>query len=87
MVVGALEDVAAASPRQTAPRIPGRRGALSDATLRVLVDPPNEVAERRLVALASRVSGPVLDDRDAQLTLWCLYELQYRGLAHVDERW
>jgi hypothetical protein len=87
MVVGALEDVAAASPRQTAPRIPGRRGPLSDATLRVLVDPPNEVAERRLVALASRVSGPVLDDRDAQLTLWCLYELQYRGLSGVDERW
>ena len=86
MVVGAHEGVAAASP-QTAPRIPRRRGALSDATLRVLVDPPNEVAERRLVALATRVAGPVLEDRDAQLTLWCLYELQYRGLAHVDERW
>ena len=29
----------------------------------------------------------MLDDRDAELTLWCLDELQYRGLAHVDERW
>ena len=29
----------------------------------------------------------MLEDRDAQLTLWCLYELQYRGLAVVDERW
>ena len=86
MVVGAHEGVAAASP-QTAPRVPRRRGALSDATLRLLVDAPNEVAERRLRALATRVSGPVVEDRDAQLTLWCLYELQYRGLAHVDERW
>ena len=48
MVVGAHEEVAAASPQQTAPRVPRRRGALSDATLRALVEPPNEVAERRL---------------------------------------
>jgi hypothetical protein len=87
MVVVAHEGVAAASPQQLAPRVPRRRGALSDATLRLLVDSPNEVSERRLRALATRVSGPVLADRDAQLTLWCLYELQYRGLAHVDERW
>jgi hypothetical protein len=29
----------------------------------------------------------VLDDADAQLALWCLYELHYRGFEGVDERW
>ena len=30
--------------------------------------------------------GPVLTDRDAQLALWCLYELSYRGFEGVDPR-
>src|SRR3954447_12084885 len=30
--------------------------------------------------------GPVLTDRDAQLALWSLYELSYRGFDGVDPR-
>ena len=88
MVVGAYEGATAVTaPPPTAPRVPRRRGALSDATLCLLAAPPNEVAERRLRTLATRVTGSVVDDRDAQLTLWCVYELHYRGLAGVDEAW
>lgn len=41
-----------------------------------------------LVSPAPLVLGddPVLDDRDAQLALWALYELSYRGFDDVDPR-
>src|SRR5256885_4485240 len=32
-------------------------------------------------------AGPVREDDDLQLALWCCYELHYRGFDDVDERW
>ena len=32
-------------------------------------------------------AGPVLEDDDLQLALWCCYELHYRGFDDVDEGW
>jgi hypothetical protein len=87
MVLGVHEGEARGSSRPQVAALPCRRGVLSDATLGLLVSPPNEMAERRLHTLATRVARSVLADRDAQLTLWCLYELHYRGLADVDETW
>ena len=79
--------MAGSSPCPSTAPVPQRRGALSDATIRLLVSAPNDLAERRLRGLATELPASVLADRDAQLTLWCLYELHYRGLAHVDDRW
>ncbi len=32
-------------------------------------------------------AGPVWEDEDLQLALWCCYELHYRGFDDVDEDW
>jgi heme oxygenase-like protein len=36
---------------------------------------------------APEPDGPVWEDDDLQLTLWCCYELHYRGFDDVDEDW
>jgi Iron-containing redox enzyme len=64
------------------------RGPLSDRLLAVLRGRPKPQPE--LVEQARRRADRTVDsltDDDLQLTLYLLYELHYRGLAGVDERW
>ena len=64
------------------------RGPLSDHLLSVLRGRPGpqpELADQAH-ALADRTADSLTDD-DLQLTLYLLYELHYRGLAGVDDRW
>lgn len=69
-------------PAETSePRLPCARGARSERVLNLLLGPVKEFA-----ALPP-VLGPVLEDDDAMLTLYVLYELHYRGFEGVDERW
>ena len=60
-----------------APFLPAARGATSCALLEVLRRPPHD-----LPAIAE--PG---DDEDLQLALYLCYELHYRGLPGVDDRW
>ncbi len=62
--------------------LPQPRGSISDYLLGALVRPPHELAP--ISALPWR---DPLSDEDLQLSLYLLYELHYRGLAHVDDRW
>ncbi len=58
------------------------RGVISEALLQAL--------DRDVHALKLRPLGPtpdLLSDEDAQLSLYLCYELHYRGLPGVDERW
>jgi hypothetical protein len=61
-----------------------------------LPEPRGPISERLLQALAGEPGeiGPLPDaggqadaDEDLQLALYCCYELHYRGLPGVDERW
>ena len=64
------------------------RGPLSDRLLTVLrsrPDPHPELADQ--AGQAAGGTSDSLTDDDIQLTLYLLYELHYRGLAGVDERW
>ena len=61
--------------------MPEGRGELSEWLLAVLANAPGEVAHP-----AVAIMDP-LQDEDLQLALYCLYELHYRGLPDVDERW
>src|SRR5918997_5175134 len=64
------------------------RGPLSGRLLEVLRDAPRPAPELAGEAeqLAARTTDCLTDD-DLQLTLYLLYELHYRGLDGVDERW
>nr|WP_232425199.1 iron-containing redox enzyme family protein [Pseudofrankia inefficax] len=68
--------------RELAPgALPAARGTLSEFLLRQLARPAH-----------SPTGWPAPDDdpllgEDAALTLYCLYELHYRGFAGVDDRW
>src|SRR4051795_3593742 len=64
------------------PDLPAARGATSEALLAALVRPPHPLAP---VALPQ--AGDPLADEDLQLALYLCYELHYRGLPGVDERW
>src|SRR5579884_1235967 len=58
------------------------RGPLSEFLLAAVVQLPHE-----LTALpVPRPADPLADD-DLHLALYLLYELHYRGLEGVDERW
>ena len=62
--------------------LPGPRGPTSAALLAALLRPPHDLAPVPLPA------GPdPLADEDLQLALYLCYELHYRGLPGVDERW
>lgn len=54
-----------------------------------LPKPRGPLGEEVFAALHSgqvdTISAPTDDPEDAALTLWCLYELSYRGLAEVDD--
>jgi hypothetical protein len=69
--------------------LPAPRGPLSAALLAALVRPPRPLPAR-LRRLATGSPGGTADplaDEDVQLCLHLCYELHYRGLAGVDERW
>ncbi len=63
--------------------LPEPRGAISELLL--------EQLQRRPVGRRAAVPYPDRDqplaDEDLQLALYCCYELHYRGLAGVDDRW
>ena len=63
-------------------RGPQARGALTERLLSALRRPPHDMGTH--VALAVR--EPLADD-DLHLALYLCYELSYRGLPGVDERW
>jgi len=63
--------------------LPSARGPLSEHLLaRLVVPPPGMPSEAR----PRPVADPLADD-DLQLALYLCYELHYRGLPGVDERW
>ena len=62
--------------------LPSARGPLSAALLDALTSAPGTPIE----ALPHPVSGALADD-DLQLALYLCYELHYRGLPGVDDRW
>ncbi len=63
--------------------LPRERGPISRRVIEMLT---SEIAQREPMALGS---GPVIEDGDAQLALWMLYELHYRGFDEVpdDREW
>jgi Iron-containing redox enzyme len=62
--------------------LPAARGATTDALLAALAEPPHELSPGPLP------DGPdPVADEDLQLALYLCYELHYRGLPGVDERW
>src|SRR3954464_8513803 len=66
----------------TPPPLPQPRGPLSEHVLHALAQAPHELAP------APPATGNVLQgDDDFHLTLYCLYELHYRGFEGVDDRW
>jgi hypothetical protein len=66
----------------TPPPLPQPRGPLSEHVLQALVLAPHELPP------APPAPGEVLQgDDDFHLTLYCLYELHFRGFEGVDDRW
>jgi hypothetical protein len=63
-------------------RLPGARGSTTEALLGALADPPPHLAPVPL----PEGTDPLADE-DLQLALYLCYELHYRGLPGVDERW
>jgi hypothetical protein len=63
-------------------RLPDPRGATTEALLAALVRPPHDLAP---VPLSD--GAEPLADEDLQLALYLCYELHYRGLPGVEERW
>src|ERR1044072_5107102 len=59
--------------------LPAPRGPLTDALFAALERPPHRMAP---LPTLSAPSG-----EDMQLALYCCYELHYRGIGGVDERW
>lgn len=64
------------------PEIPSPRGEISELVVRALQDEVHEIP----VVVPGTVEDP-LTDEDLQLALYLCYELHYRGLPGVDERW
>jgi hypothetical protein len=64
------------------PVVPSPRGPLSAALLEALAQTPGDLPQIDL----PDVADPLADD-DLHLSLYVLYELHYRGLDGVDERW
>jgi hypothetical protein len=63
-------------------RLPPPRGPLSERLLVELARPPHALSPPSIAG-----DLDVLGDEDLQLSLYLCYELHYRGLAGVDERW
>ena len=62
--------------------LPAPRGHTTHALLSALREPPH-----RLPPIPLPDGADPLADEDLQLALYCCYELHYRGLPGVDERW
>jgi pyrroloquinoline quinone (PQQ) biosynthesis protein C len=62
--------------------LPTSRGATTEALLAALTAAPHELGPVPLPEGADPLA-----DEDLQLALYCCYELHYRGLPGVDERW
>ena len=62
--------------------LPSARGPVTELLLNRLVDEPGT-----LPRVEPRPSDDPLSDEDLQLALYLCYELHYRGLPGVDERW
>jgi hypothetical protein len=70
------------SRRDIPPALPHPRGPLSEHVLAALTLPPHELPP------APPATGDVLrGDDDFHLTLYCLYELHFRGFQGVDDEW
>src|SRR5919201_1448642 len=63
-------------------RLPSARGPISEFLLGALVSGPHALAAASLPDSANP-----LGDGDLHLALYLCYELHYRGLPGVDERW
>ena len=61
--------------------LPEPRGPISEALLARLAGEPGALGP------LPDATGPAEADEDLQLALYCCYELHYRGLPGVDERW
>ncbi len=59
--------------------VPAPRGPVSECLLASLRRPLHRLDRLR--------AGTVVEEEDAQLALYCCYELHYRGLAGVDAEW
>lgn len=73
-------------------RIPEPRGPISSALFNVLAGAPEGSAEalaglRELAAKRVAATLDIIGDDDAQLALFCLYELYYSGLDGVTDEW
>ena len=73
-------------------KIPDARGPISGGLFRLLAGGPSDdsAAHDALHALTERqlpLIDDIINDGDAQLALFCLYELHYGGLDGVDDRW
>ena len=66
--------------------LPQARGPLTAALLTALVRDPHRSLDLRHLSWEGEPADALLDE-DLQLALWLTYELHYRGLAGVDERW
>src|SRR2546423_3818351 len=64
-------------------RLPAPRGELSEGLLGALVGPCGSAPR---LAVPAAVTDPLADE-DFQLALYLCYELHYRGLPGVDDRW
>jgi hypothetical protein len=69
------------------PHAPVPRGPLSATVLAALRAAPGTLSCDDAQALDLSGVADVLADDDLQLALYCCYELHYRGLDGVDERW
>jgi heme oxygenase-like protein len=67
-------------------RVPPPRGEISERLLDSLARPVHELAASAPPSEPSLAGSP-LDDEDLHLALYLCYELHYRGLPGVDERW
>lgn len=83
----------AAGPARTDPSqqdgpapLPAPRGPLTSALLTAVQRDPARSIDLRHFAWDGDAANACTDD-DLQLALWLSYELHYRGLAGVDERW
>ena len=66
--------------------LPVPRGPVSAALLAALVHDAGRTIDLRHLVWDGQ-PGDACTDEDLQLSLWLAYELHYRGLAGVDERW
>ncbi len=70
-------------------RLPEARGQASETTFRAISDTPHlslSAAQDAVTAAMGRTQD-ILHDEDLQVTLFVLYELHYRGVDGVDDRW